>query len=725
MPTPSSTAPAQRLQAFLAALAELSEADRLRLLRAYIEYSLEILQANEAEYFDFLAECALLAADNMQDIRLDQIELRVQAIETPPPKAWGEVLTDFALGVGVQIGILVGLELAACSAMALAGWREISLATRAARQDLYALRPADPKLNAALAALQDEQFALQIMSSGSVIVKPTRGGWIVKPGWNEPAIGPSGMRMPYDKYDWSNQVGAWTQLSYWRDRYDEVAARTAIARAATRSKAQTYLNALATYEKAATDAAAATAIVKSGWGKTWRNVIGDERGGVITGTASDALDAVLQVVKQAGTAAPSSAGAMPFLTSEITGRYLNWLREERLRCVGDYAAMKFTLRSTSDEDLLEGDELIAHMLLLGTEVLQRWQEFQQWPHVARAAIVTGIEGAFWREYLSAAGALQIDPMGELSAPRLYEPGAVVGGHLVLGLMPADARVHYQTNVEGHQRFRTEYYPGAARIPQQLAGLLFRRYAKPWLTRDTNVASLLPFKYVAAQYDDVAIPPNDDFWGYPDPVGLLRIDEMRFMVIRFFDAMGRDAIDPQLLAPFDGLAFMSASVGADAAQTRKTWLAGQAIGVDTRDTDPNDRSLAATQRAQDLFAELGQVANAAPGAPLTLDIEQLRFFDELTQLNQDIQTYQLLQSGALERGSPEDKRDPDQLIDDIRVEQGHLDEHFRAIVALFGADEDRRGNFVAAYADAVNAIRQWDPGESWVWYGGDPTPEPAP
>jgi len=51
------------------------------------------MQAYELEYYTFLSECALLAADNMQDIRIENLQLQVAALADPPDRPWGEVLT--------------------------------------------------------------------------------------------------------------------------------------------------------------------------------------------------------------------------------------------------------------------------------------------------------------------------------------------------------------------------------------------------------------------------------------------------------------------------------------------------------------------------------------------------------------------------------------------------------------------------------------------------------
>jgi hypothetical protein len=725
--TAASSSATTRLNAFLAALAELDESQKVALLRSYLEYGLEVVQANEEEYYRFLSECAMLAADNMQDIRIENIELRLNAMENPPAKAWGEVLTDVALNLALQVGILIGWEVVAGSIIAVMGQKVLASATRAASAEVSAARSQSSTIRETLARLQTEKENLLILGGRySFDVKPTRGGWKIQPS-------------PAGRFE-SFQVPSLNPRTI-RERYDAVVAETAIAQSATTVNSVRVSKALKTYEAAIADGEVAKSQVEKKWGKIWRENVGNEKGGVLISTTKEVietLDAVLAGIAADSTETPPSnpggqpLGSEPFLSSEITGRYLTWASEERLRVAESYASMRLMLRATSDSDLLEGDDFIKFVALLGTEMLQRWHELRQSPHYARAAIVKGFEAAFWREYLLA-NAVLVEPRREnyISKAALAR-GAIVGGYLIQSdgsevayqtgaLKPPSTGILKPADTPPPQPFEhaVDFYPGAARLPDLLAGTLFKRFAQPYFADGKNAQNLSPFPYDATKYTNVAIPPVDNFWGYPEPEALRRIDEMRYMVIKFFtfftDIKNVEP-DPALPATVGIASFMNDVAGAEAAKNRDAWLAGQAQGEEIGGQESAAENQRATQSAEEQFKSLAQITEAATGGALALQLAQLQFADMLTDLNQDIQAYQLLKFGALEVDNTVDKRTHGELATEIGIEKGVLLDKYDELLTQAGDDKEARAALVGLYQTAVDAIKQWEAGDDWVWYG---------
>jgi hypothetical protein len=85
MPTPNPTRSAAIAQfnALMAGIEALSADSRVPALREYLERGIERLETIERVYYEYLAECAQLAAANVQDVRLFDLEQRVDAVEHP------------------------------------------------------------------------------------------------------------------------------------------------------------------------------------------------------------------------------------------------------------------------------------------------------------------------------------------------------------------------------------------------------------------------------------------------------------------------------------------------------------------------------------------------------------------------------------------------------------------------------------------------------------------
>jgi hypothetical protein len=716
MPDPTlaiSTVP-QRMQAFLAALGELEEADRARLLRAYLEYTLEIAQAREEQYFTFLGECALLAADNMQDIRIDDLELRVSRIANPPPKEWGEVVTEVAVGLALQFVIWIALEGVAAGVVAIVAWKEVSAATRAARDALSAARSGEQKnLELLLGGLQQQKKNLKLLERGGYVSSTQRGGWRIQ-----------GSGYEKNRYDFQIPTHAKDAATgavspqYLRDELNSLTAKIAIAQAATRSNSVATSKALAAYDAALANGPANRTALRDEWGDFWRDNIGNEKGGILVSLTQTAVSGSLEAAggMLADPAAPANE---PFLSSEVTGRYLNWTCTQRQEIAEEYANLRLLVRSTSDSDLIEGDPLIMHIACLGTEVLESWRELQMRPLAARGAVVKGMEAAFWREYLLANGILVAIPKEEFSVrDRSWTQGSFVAGHLVLDVLEDDPRIHYETNIPGNSRYRTEYYPGASHIPDQLARTLFLRFAKPFYDNEANARTLLPFKYDPANYIDVQVPPQDDFWGFPVPGSLRRIDEMRFMVIRFFMDLRGDNVDAALKGRLKDLTGMEGVLGETASESNNAWLIAQPMGVDRNQRNSARSSEAATRDAEGQFQTMSQLTLTQPGNAQGVAIAELILSSVITDMNLDIQAYALLKSHALEIDESDPKRNEHDLEMQIESEKDVVLERYNELLNLVGDDSATRKVMEQTYKPAVDALRGWQAGQDWVFYGAD-------
>ncbi|MBN8214443.1 MAG: hypothetical protein J0M09_16095 [Xanthomonadales bacterium] len=725
------SAPA-RLQAFLAALTELQESERAPLLRAYLEYTLELAQASEQRYYDFLGECAALAADNMQDIRIEHLAQRLDAAESPPARPWGEVVTDVALGFALQLGVLLGWEMVAGGVIALAGGRALLRATRSAQIEVGAARSKSFELASKHWSMWHTRSNLLQLEYGGFRAKSTRGGWLVSPasgtwryGGSESFEVPSGLI-----YSRDGKIS----LDYIRKEIDDISLEIKLAEAATDSNNKRMQDALKTYEAALADGTKASDKIKSEWGDTWRNNVGNEKGGLLLSTTEEIVKAIDEIGKNAHAAPQSSTAVVePFLSSEVTGRYLDWIGEAWLDTTESYANMRLMLHAASDDDLVEGDDFLKMIALLGTEVLPRWQELIARSFAARPAIVKGMEAAFWREYLSANGILaEAQPVNKVASSP-HSPGAIVGGYLIKSAgkehvysepqLAAMRKILEESSVpEPFEPPPASYdhdallYPGASRIPQPLASSLFRRFAQPYYENANHAKTLSPFAYTSSRYAGAKVPPEDDVWGYPNPESLRKIDEMRFMVVRFFGSLSGDTVDPALTSAFETLSFMGSVSGEEAARSRDDWLSAQ-MQCDSADGAALvEAEIVDTFSSEQQFKRMAERTGLLSTGEISLQIEQLRFADELMDLNQDIQAYQLMKTGALELGAAGDTRTAEDLKIEISSEKSKVLEDYLALLDATGDDKELRGAIEDRYQSAVDALQGWEPGMDWVWYG---------
>ena len=90
-----------------------NEPDRVRYVRTFLEDGIDALARAEDARFDFLAHCAQLASDNMQDARLHVADERLAELENPDSDASVEAFF-------VELAIILALELAVVATATIA-----------------------------------------------------------------------------------------------------------------------------------------------------------------------------------------------------------------------------------------------------------------------------------------------------------------------------------------------------------------------------------------------------------------------------------------------------------------------------------------------------------------------------------------------------------------------------------------------------------------------------
>ncbi len=98
------------LEDFLIALSALPNGRREALFRSYLEDKIDALEQLEIEYHAFLADAVGIAAQRMQDIRLEVIELRLNELENPAFNM-RDMVFDLAVLVTMELAVILAPHL--------------------------------------------------------------------------------------------------------------------------------------------------------------------------------------------------------------------------------------------------------------------------------------------------------------------------------------------------------------------------------------------------------------------------------------------------------------------------------------------------------------------------------------------------------------------------------------------------------------------------------------
>jgi hypothetical protein len=699
----------QRLNATIAALLEFDTSLQAPMLKQYIEHGLDRLQALEEEHYTFLSECAMLAANNMQDIRLRDLEQRVTDIETPPPETWGETLLGIVTDIAIQMAVLATLETGAGLVIAFLGKRAVGNALRAAatswkpntaKQEL--LRSYDSLRNSKKIAENASQALEQILEK---IV----GGKVHDKGF-EVTIDFGQTRTINNMNDWNNV--AW-ELGV---KEADLDTKLYLAKKAMSENNERVLDAYKSGDEA---------IQK--YSHEWRDFIGGERGNLLITPTYTLISKVITNVANAG----SGTGATPFLSSSVTGGFLKYASFMRLQIAEAYSSMRSYVRYASDSALKTDEQIMALAQLIAT-ALPSFNMHRLIAQAVRLHIVMGFEGMYWFEYFKANGALEIQPNVTWVGGSKEEVGTFIDGFIIKargGSISPNLNIPLSLFEARTQMWATSYsadfYCGVTIISELQAEYLYHRFAKPYFRGEQNEAAAnLPFTYEEENYKYLSAEQPELWKGHLTSVERKqRLNEMRLMVIIFFNNF-RNRTPDERMNDFIGEAVLHAPVDEaehwkEVAQFRRgiyNWPDGLSIGIAPKLVDANEATLKALEAAREPLEALLAELNVGS----QLQTTALIFADMLTDLNQDIVAYQLLKSGHIELRNPADHRTEADLLFEIENEQIILTDKYRQLMGIAVKDPVTLEFVVGTYQDAYDAVTQWKAGHDWVWYGASPT-----
>lgn len=703
-----------RLNALLAGINVLSSSTQPSAVRQYLEYGLERLQALEQEHYTFLGECAQLAADNLQDIRVRDLEQRVTALEAPDEATWGETFLAVVTNIALQLLVLWALEELAVQVIAFAANAEASAKIRAAVAELkYAPNTTKQDLRMALENVTNRKRAVDLAPQAlNGIAEAVRSG----------NIPPGGFAILVD----TDVIETVKSLDDWYEVADEVTLRRLQVRdqmmLARQALAENEAKALTAYDHARTKAGDEAIHAYSA---KWRDWIGGEKGGLALTPGYMLLDqarlALLNAHAAQSNADPDAGTA--FLTSTVSGRFLSYASNMRLQVAEEYAALRLHVRYT-DDNALKDDQQIASLAYMVAAALPHFEGFHQIAQLVRPWIVTGFETYYWLDFLRVNGCLD-----ENGGPRVlpgvtyqggpqHDIGSFVDGFVILAYAegpPPEPVLDVEGLGAGVRHwltlYKADFYCGVTVLTDLQAEYLYHRFAKPYFADQAHVnAAHLPFTYAEANYQYLLAEQPRLWEGYlTSEERTTRLNEMRFLVIMFFATLPAMSPDPRL----------DEFLGQGTAASVQTFLAGGSFGIVPELVDP----ATATANALEAAREPARALQEAIG---TSDTQQLQyrllgFADMLTDLNFDMLNY-AQQAAAGDDAAPYAKS-LDELNTEIQDEQLAVSSEYEAIKALAEDDPALQKSIVEMYDDTVRQLLAWEQTPQWRWYGSEPRTEP--
>jgi hypothetical protein len=483
---------ARHLAAIDALGLEWSAADQIRYVRTALEHGIDALERADDARFDFLADCAMLAGQNMQDARLHFTDERLDKLENPE--------SDATIGgFFVELGIILALELVVVATATYAVPALIAFAAAGARSQSvrslsdalgHALEGAVTERQAASEALK--ALAAAVADKDAALLRASR-----EAHWYEPAV--------------QDAVDALRQAE--RDY--------AVGLAAHEGSETLVRNVEATL------AAAPATVPPSLTSTQLQDLLDGALANTTVGRVAEQI-ATDDVVRELFTAPPGEATGAPgmFQTSELVGRFLESNERARAEAAHQWAALRFHIRVLPDAAFVASE--ITQQLLWSLHADPPPGGPGPGPGSADAqTIARGMEVVLWLAWMR-----QIQALGQRFVSTAQVPGTPMPyeGRVWLDIFATSVRSvggpgFGATLVDGIR------YPGLVALADDHAEYLYGQFAREFFVR-TPDACPAPLEFDAARYDTVdTLPEGQERTD--------RLAEMKLLTIVFFQTLEAD------------------------------------------------------------------------------------------------------------------------------------------------------------------------------------------
>lgn len=654
-----------------------TDADQVRFVRTAIEEGINELARAEQAQFEIIAECVMLAGENMQDARLSFLE------QSSEQEAGG--IFDFL----VNLGIMLALELLLVSGLVYAVPALVALVSgmvqaKKARQLVSAIAHQR-------ASESQHRSSLQAVSAaGKKVVKKLDQ---VEGLWSRRAEGGE-IYFLYKRAvrEWKNLENEYAIGLAALERDVDLAKR---AFDAVKSISVDPLPHLSS-EKLRTFMSGALA----------HTVVSR----VSENSAASSTEKIIKTVSGSGATVPPPL----FQTSTLLSRFLAQNRHARNQADEEWSRTRFHIRFLSDDDLINSE--IAQELFFRIHYEQSPATIQELSFTDQEFLTLGIEGALWVSWLC-----HIKALGqEKVSGRLVRSGARQGeihGDLFVTDFP-----------EGTSGLANGVsYPGLIRISDKHAEYLYGRFAKAYYIanpkRAPNFATPIStdpgavsgtVSFNRQRYDEVASMAPTSL-GMLDRDRLIRVAEMKLLVILYF----------QLLATAPDTVAEKTDVGTEARKVLRKLLELPADNIinNYQDSLPPISELGAPAISQADQEGLNELADAL-AATGRMD-EKWLVGDARSQLeaavgnlDMKITTYPLLFPPSAAAFSA-DRAVADGALRAIEQEQQEVTTRHAKFLELAAEQPDVVAEVTAQFGDHIRALTSWLPSQStegtWKYY----------
>lgn len=481
------------LRAILSGIDAADAPHRIELLKLFLARGLADLMQEELYLHDFFADCALLAGQNMQDVRLHELEERVRKLENPDAPTFAEMLVDVALLLAIELAVI---GIFAYSVPALTALLSATASTAASRRRLLGLvedgsvpiSDETRRLGSSIAKKRLQLTAMERVESYAFRASPELR--------KLHSAAERGLRQDLRKLQ--DQVAFTRRVDRQGDELAQV------------TRAFESEHSLPTSEK---------------WKKFLQDALWSTPvSRVAEGTGENLTD----LLKRANQSPPISFDA-PFFSSATTGAQLTTIRERRLEVLQDYGQLQALVQSFVSDEILENET----MQRTAWTVVSRLPEAQtnrSLVNQAREICVNGFEAALWFAWLRSTGGLTAVFGGTFRHYNPWPAGAIVDGWLI---QEEGLDVSGGYGRPSAFEYRGDSYPGVTMLSAYQADYLYHRFAKPYLAKHPEIVpSLIP--YDPANYEKVRAQKDTFYGGFVDNnEKKRRIEELKLFVVLFF------------------------------------------------------------------------------------------------------------------------------------------------------------------------------------------------
>jgi hypothetical protein len=530
-----------RLQSYFAGLSYLDDDASLEVIRRRVAIDLQRLEAEQLAQIDFIRDCVLMAANNMQDARLHLLESEIQRMKTPLPKQWGEFIIEAVLILTMELAVVLLPHLAAGALVpALAplfASRNATSRRRHARLD--ELTAAHATESAAIEAARPNIVQLQRW----LLAEEARLAGVRR----EVVDGRLLAEQDALQHLVEEALEATARRDALRDQIDVVRKLVQATDAVAVANAPKVAAAFVTNEPVSSSPA---------WklfGKlrtTTENRLGQSMGEEL----ADAAGASSAAVSPTG-----SSGV--FFTSDVLGRQLESLRARAVSVRSVNARLREELDTLTWDVLLEDEywqEVIADLA-----VMPAWLAAQrETSGPGTEGLVVTTEALLWYEWLSVTGALTVEyDVTYTHRSSAMSRDVAAGEEMVAGAywliertgtprgMPMPLTLISGVTATIEQDYRAHRFAGIPMLTEFQAGYLYTRFA----SRLSSAAEPPPYDASAVDFSRIPALAAVGFWGQSNVEREQLIAKQKIMVILAFRAIGAqiESVRQRLLSSDQG------------------------------------------------------------------------------------------------------------------------------------------------------------------------------